>query len=120
MKFTSYIWDFDGTLFDSYPHTSAAFEAILDRDHIPYDHKTVLDCLMVTYKKARELAERKKAMEERSLQSFTVGQRVEHPVFGTGTVLSAKSMSGDMLYEVAFDTVGTKKLMGKFAKMKGV
>ena len=30
MKFTSYIWDFDGTLFDSYPHTAAAFEAILE------------------------------------------------------------------------------------------
>ena len=54
MKFTSYIWDFDGTLFDSYPHTAAAFEAILERDGIPYTHKTVLDCLMVTYKKARE------------------------------------------------------------------
>ena len=54
MKYTAYIWDFDGTLFDSYPHTAAAFEAILDRDGIPYEHQTVLSCLMVTYKTARE------------------------------------------------------------------
>ena len=29
MKFKNYIWDFDGTLFDSYPHMFAAFKKVM-------------------------------------------------------------------------------------------
>ena len=43
---------------------------------------------------------------------------MEHPVFKTGTVIGAKPMGADVMYEVAFDSVGTKKIMGNFAKMK--
>ncbi|MBP5245076.1 MAG: UvrD-helicase domain-containing protein [Clostridia bacterium] len=49
--------------------------------------------------------------------TFKVGDRVTHPVFKEGTVLSVRPMSGDVLYEVAFDSVGTKKIMGNYAKM---
>jgi hypothetical protein len=38
--------------------------------------------------------------------------------FGDGTVLSAREMGTDVLYEIAFDDVGTKKLMATFAKLK--
>ncbi len=48
---------------------------------------------------------------------FSVGARVVHPMFGDGTVLSAKPMAQDVLYEIAFDSVGTKKLMGNYAKL---
>lgn len=48
---------------------------------------------------------------------FKAGDTVTHPIFGDGMVLSAKSIGGDMLYEVAFDKAGTKKIMGNFAKM---
>ena len=50
-------------------------------------------------------------------ETFNVGDKVVHPVFGEGVVLGARPMSGDVLYEVAFDKVGTKKIMGNFAKM---
>ena len=40
--------------------------------------------------------------------------------FGGGTVISVKDMGGDVLYEVAFDEVGTKKMMGSYAKFKKV
>ena len=40
---------------------------------------------------------------------------VEHDVFGKGLVISLRAMGGDALLEVAFDTVGTKKLMLKAA-----
>lgn len=50
-------------------------------------------------------------------ETFLVGARVTHPMFGDGTVLSAKPMAQDVLYEVAFDSVGTKKLMGNYAKL---
>ncbi len=45
------------------------------------------------------------------------GDRVRHPMFGEGLILSANKMGADTLYEVAFDTVGTKKLMATFAKL---
>jgi DNA helicase-2/ATP-dependent DNA helicase PcrA len=49
---------------------------------------------------------------------FQVGDCVIHPNFGKGEILSVKAMTGDTLYEVAFETVGTKKLMATYAKLK--
>lgn len=53
-----------------------------------------------------------------SAQSFQVGQRVRHNVFGEGTILSVTKMANDSLLEVGFDQVGTKKLMANYAKIK--
>ncbi|MBR5310497.1 MAG: UvrD-helicase domain-containing protein [Oscillospiraceae bacterium] len=50
--------------------------------------------------------------------TYRKGDVVIHKVFGKGTVLSAKPMSGDTLIEIAFDKAGTKKLMANFAKLK--
>ena len=50
--------------------------------------------------------------------SFSVGDRVKHPTFGLGTVLSAREMGRDALYEIAFDDAGTKKLMATYARLK--
>ncbi len=52
-----------------------------------------------------------------SAEILTSGDSVMHPMFGKGLVLSASKMGADTLYEVAFDTVGTKKLMSTFAKL---
>lgn len=49
---------------------------------------------------------------------FEAGDRVVHPTFGEGDIISAKKMGADWLYEVAFDRVGTKKLMATYAKLK--
>ena len=46
------------------------------------------------------------------------GDRVFHITFGEGEILSAKPMGSDVLYEVVFDRVGTKKLMGNYAKLR--
>lgn len=43
------------------------------------------------------------------------GDMVMHSAFGRGMVLSVLKMSGDALLEVAFDDVGTKKMMAKTA-----
>lgn len=53
-------------------------------------------------------------------QSFDVGDRVAHNVFGEGTVIRAIKMSSDTMLEVAFDKVGTKKIMAAFAKIKKI
>ena len=43
------------------------------------------------------------------------GDMVQHTAFGRGLVLSVLKMGGDALLEIAFDNVGTKKLMAKTA-----
>ncbi len=43
------------------------------------------------------------------------GDMVQHTAFGRGMVLSVMKMGGDALLEIAFDGVGTKKLMAKTA-----
>jgi DNA helicase-2/ATP-dependent DNA helicase PcrA len=43
------------------------------------------------------------------------GDMVQHSAFGSGLVLSVMNMGGDALLEIAFDQVGTKKLMAKAA-----
>ena len=46
---------------------------------------------------------------------FSAGERVRHKSFGDGTVLNVRKMGNDSLLEIAFDTVGTKKVMANFA-----
>ena len=43
------------------------------------------------------------------------GDMVQHTAFGSGLVLSVVKMGGDALLEIAFDEIGTKKLMAKTA-----
>ena len=43
------------------------------------------------------------------------GDMVQHTAFGRGMVLSVLKMGGDALLEIAFDDIGTKKLMSKTA-----
>ncbi len=46
---------------------------------------------------------------------FQKGDMVQHTAFGRGLVLSVLKMGGDALLEIAFDQLGTKKLMAKTA-----
>ena len=45
------------------------------------------------------------------LPDYKVGDQVNHSAFGLGLILSLKPRGSDALIEIAFDTVGTKKLM---------
>lgn len=49
---------------------------------------------------------------------FKPGDSVSHRVFGDGVVSRATPMGNDMLLEIAFQKVGTKKLMAKMANLK--
>ena len=49
------------------------------------------------------------------LPDYNKGDTVMHAAFGKGLVLSVVKMGGDALLEVAFDDIGTKKLMAKTA-----
>ncbi len=49
------------------------------------------------------------------LADFRKGDMVQHKAFGKGMVVNLMPMGGDALIEIAFDNVGTKKLMLKSA-----
>ena len=50
-----------------------------------------------------------------SYLELSKGDMVKHAAFGRGMVLSVMKMGGDALLEIAFDDIGTKKLMAKTA-----
>lgn len=54
-------------------------------------------------------------VEKTAYLEVNKGDMVQHAAFGRGLVLSVMKMGGDALLEIAFDQIGTKKLMAKTA-----
>ncbi len=50
--------------------------------------------------------------------TFTAGDRVVHKKFGAGLVIAAEQVGNDVRYEIAFDSVGKKNLLGLYAKLE--
>ena len=50
--------------------------------------------------------------------TFKVGDRVKHKKFGGGLITAAESIGNDVRYEIAFDSVGVKNLLGLYAKLE--
>ena len=67
-----------------------------------------------THPKTAISAAAKPAAGKPTLQ-LSAGDQVNHKTFGDGMVISVTPMGGDALIEVAFEQVGTKKLMLKTA-----
>ena len=63
---------------------------------------------------------RDNSKKQSSSREYAVGDRVNHKVFGNGTVLSARPMSGDILLEIQFDSAGVKKAMANYAPMEKI
>lgn len=53
-----------------------------------------------------------------TFESFAVGERVRHNIFGEGTVSEVLPMGNDAMLTIEFDKRGTKKLMRNNAKLK--
>ena len=62
----------------------------------------------------------KKTIQPASLDgvNYTSGMKVEHKTFGVGFILKVTPMGADSLLEIAFDSVGTKKIMAGYARLK--
>ena len=54
------------------------------------------------------------------LPALAPGDQVRHKAFGVGMVIGATPMGNDMLLEIAFDNVGTKRIMANFAKLEKI
>ncbi len=50
--------------------------------------------------------------------AYTAGMRVEHKTFGEGLIIKTMPMGNDAMLEIAFDSVGTKKIMAGYARLK--
>ncbi len=58
--------------------------------------------------------------EPAALQSYKVGEMVRHKAFGEGLIVSAVKMGNDVMLEIAFNKVGTKRVMSNFAKLEKI
>ncbi len=67
---------------------------------------------------ASSLAPKAPAQPEPKAGRFRPGDRINHKVFGDGTILSVSPMGGDTLLEIEFDTRGVKKAMANYAPIK--
>ena len=52
--------------------------------------------------------------------TYAIGERVKHKTFGEGMITSVIPMGNDSMLEIAFDMVGTKKVMANFAKLEKI
>ncbi|MBO4524513.1 MAG: UvrD-helicase domain-containing protein [Ruminococcus sp.] len=68
----------------------------------------------------QQLARSKKTAGAASKETvaYTAGEKVSHSIFGEGVIVSVKPMANDSMLEIAFDKVGTKKIMANYAKLK--
>ena len=60
-------------------------------------------------------ADKKKTAQTVAAPALKPGDQVDHKAFGHGMITSCKPMGGDILLEITFDKVGTKRLMAKSA-----
>ncbi|HAN43754.1 MAG TPA: ATP-dependent DNA helicase PcrA [Ruminococcaceae bacterium] len=57
------------------------------------------------------------APKPQAVLGYGVGDTVRHKTFGNGMVIKITPMGNDNLIEIAFENVGTKKIMANFAKL---
>ncbi len=60
---------------------------------------------------------KRQSVVKASNATYEAGERVSHKIFGEGTIISATPAANDYMLEIAFDKVGTKKIMANFAKI---
>lgn len=51
-------------------------------------------------------------------QALKAGDSVQHKAFGLGLIVNAVPMGNDTMLEIAFESVGTKRIMQNFAKLE--
>ena len=71
-----------------------------------------------TYDLKSQIVNQQLKKAQKSDADYSVGEKVSHNMFGEGIIVSVKKMSNDAMLEIAFDKVGTKKIMANFARLK--
>ena len=71
-----------------------------------------------SYVPKHSLFESKPAMAKTGGEIFSPGDCVVHKKFGKGIIIDATPVGNDIHYEIAFESVGTKNLLGLYAKLQ--
>lgn len=57
-------------------------------------------------------------LKKEPVPDLAAGDRISHPKFGAGVIVSAQKLGGDLKVEISFDNGEKKTLMASFAKLK--
>lgn len=94
----------------------SAAEKRIEEDHD--NEVTEVQSLSLQQQLARD--KRQANLSKSELAVYEIGERVRHSIFGDGTIISVKHMANDAMLEIAFEKVGTKKIMANYAKLKKI
>ncbi len=103
--------EIDPSLIEKHDHAAAMRKQLGESDKTLTEvHSTSLQ---------QQLARNKsRSVGAKTSETYTAGERVSHNIFGEGTIVSVKPMANDSMLEIAFEKVGTKKIMANYAKLK--
>ena len=103
--------EIDPSLIEKHDHAAAMRKQLGESDKTLTEvHSTSLQ---------QQLARNKsRSVGAKTSETYTAGERVSHNIFGEGTIVSVKPMANDSMLEIAFEKVGTKKIMANYAKIK--
>ena len=103
--------EIDPSLIEKHDHAAAMRKQLGESDKTLTEvHSTSL---------LEQLARNKsRSVGAKTSETYTAGERVSHNIFGEGTIVSVKPMANDSMLEIAFEKVGTKKIMANYAKLK--
>ena len=103
--------EIDPSLIEKHDHAAALRKQLGEGDKTLTEvHSTSLQ---------QQLARNKsRSVGAKTSETYTAGERVSHNIFGEGTIVSVKPMANDSMLEIAFEKVGTKKIMANYAKLK--
>ena len=89
--------------------------AALMRSKMAEEDKSVTEVHSSTLQ--QQLARNKaKSAAPKEAVVYSVGDTVQHVKFGKGTVQSVKPMGNDLMLEVSFEDIGTKKIMANYTR----
>lgn len=94
----------------------SAAEKRIEEDHD--NEVTEVQSLSLQQQLARDKRQANLSKSESAV--YEIGERVHHSIFGDGTIISVKHMANDAMLEIAFEKVGTKKIMANYAKLKKI
>jgi len=106
----------DSDLFDSSPKT-IRFQKPIQRKRKEFEEKKKQQSFMPP-KKMKKLSEANTMNSTLFGTDIVVGNRVEHNRFGAGEVIALEGKGPNKKAEIKFSTVGKKKLLLQFAKLK--
>lgn len=103
--------EIDPSLIEKHDHAAAMRKQLGESDKTLTEvHSTSLQ---------QQLARNKsRSVGAKTSETYTAGEHVSHNIFGEGTIVSVKPMANDSMLEIAFEKVGTKKIMANYAKLK--